>query len=498
METTGKAPRKATKTKFFSQFMDDISGYFNSINTNTELEIYNSLSYVTTFLSKYTTNERSFISEKTCIEDGERICCDIILNYFTDFKILASIRNESDKICGSNIEPSFIKPNLLNAFDVNQPNYDILLITTRKDDSSDLRFSVTESGEEIEGKRCYLNEVKSKLNILSKRLASKIVGFIIVEIKEDTRLKTLPPYFEIKLICSRNRRQIKISDQTRLMLTSESSVNQRLIQDTSPSYPNIGVYLIMCFFNFCVLKKLECGFLYAVNKEAVYRFYEYFGFVNNFSSLSPEGSILFKTLKNTAPKQGSTLTFYFIDLPNILVQLRKPISKILEEKKRMKSGEESGIRVSKSDLEASVDEHQFDLEAVVDESQSDLKVAIDEPQSDLKVGGNKQIKKNKKTNKKNKKTNKKTKKKINKKYYKINGGSTPTPKTTPKTTPEMLDKPLYDVDIDFDDASTQWRKNKKSKCGNFTYCCGVEKKSGKYCKRSLKHRKYHGSTKKLL
>lgn len=39
-------------------------------------------------------------------------------------------------------------------------------------------------------------------------------------------------------------------------------------------------------------------------------------------------------------------------------------------------------------------------------------------------------------------------------------------------------------DIDFDDAHSEWMKNKKRVHGHYVYICGKETKSGKICKRA--------------
>jgi hypothetical protein len=72
------------------------------------------------------------------------------------------------------------------------------------------------------------------------------------------------------------------------------------------------------------------------------------------------------------------------------------------------------------------------------------------------------------------------------------GSTPPKESSSSKNTTKKTSSPLYDVDIDFDDASKEWRKNKKSlKHGNFKYCCGVKKQCGKICKKNITHRKYH-------
>lgn len=45
---------------------------------------------------------------------------------------------------------------------------------------------------------------------------------------------------------------------------------------------------------------------------------------------------------------------------------------------------------------------------------------------------------------------------------------------------------LYEVNIDFDDASIEWRKNKKStKNGSFVYVCSYNSTKGKSCRRTV-------------
>jgi hypothetical protein len=52
---------------------------------------------------------------------------------------------------------------------------------------------------------------------------------------------------------------------------------------------------------------------------------------------------------------------------------------------------------------------------------------------------------------------------------------------------------MYSVDIDFDEASRAWRRNKVVKAswgeqrGSFIYCCGFIKPDGKPCKAPPKH-----------
>ena len=52
--------------------------------------------------------------------------------------------------------------------------------------------------------------------------------------------------------------------------------------------------------------------------------------------------------------------------------------------------------------------------------------------------------------------------------------------------------PEYNVDIDFDEASTEWRRNKKQLTnGTFVYVCGITTKNGKPCQRCESHRRFH-------
>ncbi len=45
---------------------------------------------------------------------------------------------------------------------------------------------------------------------------------------------------------------------------------------------------------------------------------------------------------------------------------------------------------------------------------------------------------------------------------------------------------VYDVNFDFDDASTEWRKNKKYKGkGKFVYICHYIHSNGKQCRRTI-------------
>ena len=45
-----------------------------------------------------------------------------------------------------------------------------------------------------------------------------------------------------------------------------------------------------------------------------------------------------------------------------------------------------------------------------------------------------------------------------------------------------MDRKQYKVEIDFDGASREWRKNKKRYGGSFVYVCGLPRKSdGKPC-----------------
>jgi hypothetical protein len=52
---------------------------------------------------------------------------------------------------------------------------------------------------------------------------------------------------------------------------------------------------------------------------------------------------------------------------------------------------------------------------------------------------------------------------------------------------------MYSIDIDFDEASRVWRRNKVVKAswgqqrGSFIYCCGFIKPNGKPCKAPPKH-----------
>jgi len=51
---------------------------------------------------------------------------------------------------------------------------------------------------------------------------------------------------------------------------------------------------------------------------------------------------------------------------------------------------------------------------------------------------------------------------------------------------------VFDVGIDFDEASAEWRRNKKALSnGMFSYVCGVNTKSGKPCQRAESHRRFH-------
>ena len=50
----------------------------------------------------------------------------------------------------------------------------------------------------------------------------------------------------------------------------------------------------------------------------------------------------------------------------------------------------------------------------------------------------------------------------------------------------------YSVDIDFDEASSEWRRNKKQLTnGTFVYVCGMSTKNGKPCQRCESHRRFH-------
>jgi len=51
---------------------------------------------------------------------------------------------------------------------------------------------------------------------------------------------------------------------------------------------------------------------------------------------------------------------------------------------------------------------------------------------------------------------------------------------------------MCEVIIDFDEASAEWRRNKKSLSnGTFAYVCGICTKSGKPCQRAESHRRFH-------
>ena len=55
--------------------------------------------------------------------------------------------------------------------------------------------------------------------------------------------------------------------------------------------------------------------------------------------------------------------------------------------------------------------------------------------------------------------------------------------------------PLFDVTIDFDEASRLWRANKtKIGGGSFRYVCGATRRNGKICKRHPRHRVFHVCT----
>lgn len=48
-----------------------------------------------------------------------------------------------------------------------------------------------------------------------------------------------------------------------------------------------------------------------------------------------------------------------------------------------------------------------------------------------------------------------------------------------------VSKPIYEVNIDFDDAAACWRDNKKKlKNGCYEYICGITMKNGKKCMKS--------------
>ena len=42
-------------------------------------------------------------------------------------------------------------------------------------------------------------------------------------------------------------------------------------------------------------------------------------------------------------------------------------------------------------------------------------------------------------------------------------------------------QPIYEVNIDFDEASKEWNKNKKRKGHSYVYVCGVTTKNGSCC-----------------
>ena len=57
-------------------------------------------------------------------------------------------------------------------------------------------------------------------------------------------------------------------------------------------------------------------------------------------------------------------------------------------------------------------------------------------------------------------------------------------------------QPLYEVIIDFDEASAAWRQNKKKlPNGTFSYICGMITKNGKPCQRPESHRHFHNEHK---
>ena len=52
----------------------------------------------------------------------------------------------------------------------------------------------------------------------------------------------------------------------------------------------------------------------------------------------------------------------------------------------------------------------------------------------------------------------------------------------------ILQKIEYSTLIDFDEASLEWKKNKKrGKFGSHSYICGIELRSGRICKREENH-----------
>jgi hypothetical protein len=59
--------------------------------------------------------------------------------------------------------------------------------------------------------------------------------------------------------------------------------------------------------------------------------------------------------------------------------------------------------------------------------------------------------------------------------------------------------PLYDVNIDFDEASKAWNANKKRVGQEYIYVCAIEKSNGKPCGRKLMKNSnecYHHSSNK--
>lgn len=63
-----------------------------------------------------------------------------------------------------------------------------------------------------------------------------------------------------------------------------------------------------------------------------------------------------------------------------------------------------------------------------------------------------------------------------------------------KNSTQVMLSQEYIVDIDFDEASYEWRRNKKQLTnGTFVYVCGMSTKNGKPCKRCESHRRFHSS-----
>ena len=59
-----------------------------------------------------------------------------------------------------------------------------------------------------------------------------------------------------------------------------------------------------------------------------------------------------------------------------------------------------------------------------------------------------------------------------------------------KTRSQII-KPLFEVNIDFDEASQYWNANKKRTGeGSYKYVCGKPLKNGNFCKRNIKNDKY--------